>query len=772
MPDFVNPYIPDQPVDNPKLFFGRRKVFTLIRENLVRGRRVFVVTGARRMGKSSLLRQLPAYLSEGFVPVRLELTEDDAQGLDWLQRRLVAAMSEQLELVLSDAVGSAEKAFDDFWATARRSLGDQCVVLLLDGIEALEAGNPGLLDSLLSFLSTWREREECLALVVTTTVALHETLVREHPRLFGGALTHELGPLSSEEASRLITWPVDGVLTFDYGVPRRLIEITSGQPYYLQLLCFEVFNRCAPAGWVNLRDLDLVVEDLVGREIYEFQQVWEESTPREQAALAALVSLKGARGVATVREVHTALSRAGARASREQVAEALQMLVTRGILERLGALSYRFRVELLRDWLGDRIDLQAVVRGTRWDGPERGRAAPERRVPLLMSHAERQKEPATHKPEQPEEPEGVEGAAVVRRWWLWAAGAAVVVLVLGMAFGVAFYQAPPAEPTPTATISSTAKGQLATATLTAVLETATEPVATDVPTPTPIPTATPTPSPTPPVVVARSVPSIAYHARDAGGEHYSIYVMNSDGSNRVQVTDGKADAFSPSWSPDGSQITYLSDRDGSSDIWVVELDGSKPVNLTRHAAKDRTPAWSPDGEWIAFASVRDTPYWELYLARPDGSEIQRLTWWEDASDLNPTWSPDGQRLAFASKRDGNWEIYSMDRDGSNLLRLTNHPDDDVSPAWSPDGSRIAFESTREGYTEIFVMPVAGGGATNVTNAPFSSEHGPSWSPDGGRLLFYSDMDGEWDVYVMASDGSDVVKLTGDTSSDQEPVWRP
>jgi TolB protein len=114
----------------------------------------------------------------------------------------------------------------------------------------------------------------------------------------------------------------------------------------------------------------------------------------------------------------------------------------------------------------------------------------------------------------------------------------------------------------------------------------------------------------------------------------------------------------------------------------------------------------------------------------------------------------------------------MDRDGSNLVRLTDHAADDTSPAWSPDGSRIAFETTRDGYAEVYVLPVGGGEAVNVSNTPLATDLGPTWSPDGGRIAFYSDRDGDWDVYVMNSDGSDAAKLTGDSFNDQVPAWRP
>jgi Tol biopolymer transport system component len=784
MPDNINPYIPGQPVNDPNLFVGRRDIVSAIREGLVKGRRVFVVAGAASIGKSSLLRQLPAHLLDEFVSVRIDLSQEGSQKLDWLLWRLADAIGRQVgqqlgvaapEAVRADFETDANHLLDHCWPQIRSLLGDRCLVLLLDDLDSLAGEKASLEGSLIDVLTAWRDRDEGLAFVVTVSAARQQELNRQYPRLFGGSLSYTLGTLSSEEALRLITWPVDGVLTYDYGVARRLAEITSGQPYYLQLLCFEVYNRCAAAGWVSQRDLDLVVENLVSQEVADFRQVWKTSSGPEQAVLAALVSLRGARGVATVQDVRTILSKAGARADRAQVTAALEHLVLRGVLERLGALSYRFRVALLRDWLSERIDLIEVVRNTRWQAASRIGPAVQGSVSPLTARKEprhkTQPKPAEYSSETASTEPATKRATV--RPWLGVGAAAVLSLVIMVAIGSRLLQAPSDEPTAVVALSTSTAVRLVTSTLTV----APRPTASAAANETPSDKVTPVPSdtslPTPPIVVTRSVLSIAYQSREPGEKQWSVWAMNSDGSGPTRLGDGQSGFLSaPSWSPDGTKVALVSDRDGRSDIWVVDRDGSHAINLTQNEAKDHSPAWSPDGQWIAFASLRDALYWELYIMRPDGSDMQRLTWWEDASDLYPTWSPDGTRLAFASKRDGNWEIYSMDRDGLNLARLTFDPADDTNPSWSPDGSRIAFESTRDGYADIYVMPSLGGEATNISQAPLSSEHGPSWSPDGGRIAFYSDRDGEWDIYVMNADGSNVVKLTGDSTNDQVPSWRP
>jgi TolB protein len=783
MPDIINPYIPGRPVEDPKLFFGRRDEISALRESLVKGRRVFVVSGPPRIGKSSLLLQLPRLLPDPLVTAAVEFLEEDVQQLDWLLYRLAQAIAHRLTLpapAWSDFEARPSQLLDRFWPQARRALGDGVLVLLLDDLDLLEEGDPELLEGFLSALALWREREPDLALVVAADEGLASRLSRQHPRLFGGALTLNLGALSSEDSVRLVTWPVEGVLTYDFGVARRLVELTSGQPYFLHLICFEVFNRCAAAGWVNQRDLDLVLEDLVGREIADFHQIWDGATPQEQATLAALVTIRGARGMATVQETHTLLTKAGARVHPDQVMDALERLTARGILEQLGALSYRFRVALLRDWLAQRIDLESIVRSTRWPTANGRQATAGPRKLSISRHGS----PAAPPPpsdqaggeeavEPPETAQAAPPAPVSRRWPALAGLAALALLVLALVLVPPLLESPPAQ-TPLAALTAPPTAPLAAPTsLGLSTATLTPKAVVGSPSATVAPSDTPLPSPTPPVVIARPAPAIAYQARERGDDRWFLQVMSADGTHHIRLAEGQSEFLSPpSWSPDGTRLAFASDRDGYDDIWIIDIDGDHLTNLTNDEARDHSPAWSPDGQWIAFASVRDSLYWELYLMRPDGSDLHRLTWWDDASDLSPSWSPDGERLTFASKRDDNWEIYVMDRDGSHLTRLTRHEADDTNPDWSPDGSRIAFASTREGYAEIYVMALGRGEAINISKAPFSAEYGPTWSPDGSRIAFYSDRDGGWNVYAMGADGSDVVRLTGGDSNDQVPAWRP
>jgi Tol biopolymer transport system component len=129
------------------------------------------------------------------------------------------------------------------------------------------------------------------------------------------------------------------------------------------------------------------------------------------------------------------------------------------------------------------------------------------------------------------------------------------------------------------------------------------------------------------------------------------------------------------------------------------------------------------------------------------------------------------KLAFASDRDGNMEIYVMDTNGGNQIRLTENPGEDYSPAWSPSGSRIAFVSTRDGNAEIYVMNSDGTGQTRLTNNT-AGDILPAWSPDGSQIAFVSNRDGNDEIYLMSADGSNQSNLTKHPADDTFPAFSP
>ncbi len=294
------------------------------------------------------------------------------------------------------------------------------------------------------------------------------------------------------------------------------------------------------------------------------------------------------------------------------------------------------------------------------------------------------------------------------------------------------------------------------------------PVSTSIP---PLPTDTP---PTPIVLTPQSQSSsqtdkIAFYSlRDGNRE---IYTMNADGSQQARLTTDPASDRSPAWSPDGTRIAFVSERDaGLPRIYVMNADGSGPTRLTSGFGNDDSPSWSPDGSRIVFASTRDGRN-KIYVMNADGSNVVRLTDTPNADDVVPAYSPDGTRIAFYSNRDGNREIYVMNADGSNQTRLTFNPEEDAVPAWSPDGSHIAFESMRDGNREIYLMLADGSNQTRLTDNP-ADDTVPAWSPDGTQIVFASNRDGRHQLYLMQHDGTFQTRLTTSSGDDFAPAWLP
>ena len=256
----------------------------------------------------------------------------------------------------------------------------------------------------------------------------------------------------------------------------------------------------------------------------------------------------------------------------------------------------------------------------------------------------------------------------------------------------------------------------------------------------------------------------------AGNSLEDIYAVALRGSNLQQLTTSLALDDWVAWSPDTTRILFQSDTaaDTSSvhfHVFIMNSDGSHRAQLTFDTASYH-PAWSPDGARIVFGSKRDDVNGDIYTMDPNGSNVLRITT-NTAADGQPAWAPNGNRIAFATDRDANAEVYVMDPDGANPINLTNDPSTDLAPAWSPDGSKIAFQSDRLGDFAVWVMNADGSNPVRLTD-PSPPSGAPSWSPDGTRIAYEQG----GDIWIMNVDGSRKIRITSGFWADGLPRWRP
>lgn len=261
---------------------------------------------------------------------------------------------------------------------------------------------------------------------------------------------------------------------------------------------------------------------------------------------------------------------------------------------------------------------------------------------------------------------------------------------------------------------------------------------------------------------------IAYVNRQ--GNTNRLVVADSDGYGEQTVLTVNEPIMSPAWSPDGSQLAYVTFEQAHAVVYTQSLLTNQRVMLANFRGSNSAPAWSPDGKNLAIVLARDGSS-QIYLVKPDGSDLRRMaSTASDGIDTEPSFSPDGQYLLFTSDRGGSAQIYRAPVQGGATERVTFGEGTNFSPRYSPDGKGFVFAHRINGKFYIAIQDFQTGQVQLLTEGGW--EKRPSFSPNGKLVLFASEALSRGILATVSSDGRVKQKMIPQAGDIREPVWGP
>ena len=240
-----------------------------------------------------------------------------------------------------------------------------------------------------------------------------------------------------------------------------------------------------------------------------------------------------------------------------------------------------------------------------------------------------------------------------------------------------------------------------------------------------------------------------------------IYLISMQGGNLQQLTTDERRIHSFTWTADGREIVFSSNRGGGFSLWRVAVSGGTPERVAVTGQNAYSPAISRQGNRLAYnVSFLDSNIWRFDLSGAGGrlNPPTRLIY-STRQDHSPQFSPDGKKIAFVSDRSGSDELWVCESDGSHLAQLTSF-DDSTSgtPRWSPDGQQIAFDARLAGNSDIYVVSAEGGKPHPLT-LETSHDVIPSWSRDGHWVYFCSNRSGAFQIWKLPASGGQAIQIT-------------